>query len=176
MKPDATGFVRTVIEHNEIPVNRLLGLPGTDACKPASSERKCRWGAVCPRGSGGGLQRLTGVVMHTWPEAPDTIAYLSSFALSNTSRGGSGSVDALPYLGPRPLVVAAGDEMVDRSFRWSDCGRSVFRGPPRWAWVPRSLLELAARGGRIVDGWAWSERLVVSGGSSAVGPSARNGW
>src|ERR1700752_2567262 len=56
-----------------------------------------------------------------------------------------GSVDALPYLGPRPRAVAAGDLMVDRSFRWSDCGRSVFRGPPRGAWVPRSLLELAAR-------------------------------
>ena len=57
---------------------------------------------------------------------------------------GSGSVDGLPYLGPRLPVVAVGDEMVDRSFRWSDCGRSVFRGPPRLGWVPRSLLELAA--------------------------------
>lgn len=64
-----------------------------------------------------------------------------------------GSVDALAYLGPRPRL-AAGDLMVDRSFRWSDCGRSVFRGPPRWAWVPRSLLELAARVERIGDGWA----------------------
>ena len=68
--------------------------------------------------------------------------------------GECGSVDALPYLGPRPRVLAAGDLMVDRSFRWSDCGRSVFRGPPRWAWVPRSLLELAARFERIGDGWA----------------------
>jgi hypothetical protein len=42
-----------------------------------------------------------------------------------------GSVDALPYLGPRLPVPAAGDEMVDRSFRWSDSGRSVFGGPPR---------------------------------------------
>ena len=67
---------------------------------------------------------------------------------------GFGSVDALAYLGPRPRAVAAGDLMVDRSFRWSDCGRSVFRGPPRWAWVPRSLLELAARFERIGDGWA----------------------
>ena len=89
--------------------------------------------------------------------------------LSSTSRV-SGSVDALPYLGPRLPVVAVGDEMVDRSFRWSDCGRSVFRGPPRLGWVPRSLLELAARVGRIVDVWAWSERLTgaVSGGSSAA--------
>ena len=47
-------------------------------------------------------------------------------------RLGVGSVDALAYLGPRPrVVVAAGDLMVDRSFRWSDCGRSVFGGPPR---------------------------------------------
>ena len=68
--------------------------------------------------------------------------------------GGFGSVDALPYLGPRPRAVAAGDLMVDRSFRWSDCGRSVFRGPPRGAWVPRSLLELAACFERIGDGWA----------------------
>jgi hypothetical protein len=87
-------------------------------------------------------------------------------------------VDALPYLGPRLPVVAVGDEMVDRSLRWSDCGRSVFRGPPRVVWVPRPLLELAARVGRIVDVWAWSERLagVVSGGSSAAGPSARRRW
>src|SRR5437868_10400534 len=63
----------------------------------------------------------------------------------NVAGWGSCSVDALPYLGPRPRLLAAGDLMVDRSFRWSDCGRSVFRGPPRWAWVPRSLLELAAR-------------------------------
>ena len=90
---------------------------------------------------------------------------------------GFGSVDALPYLGPLPLLLAAGDLMVDRSFRWSDCGRSVFRGPPRLGWVPRSLLELAARVGRIVDVWAWSERVGgVSGGSSAVGPSARRRW
>ena len=88
-----------------------------------------------------------------------------------------GSVDALPYLGPRPRVVAAGDLMVDRSFRWSDCGRSVFRGPPRGAWVPRSLKELAACGERIGDGWAWSERFsLVGGGSSAAGPSALRMW
>ena len=90
-----------------------------------------------------------------------------------------GSVDALPYLGPRLPVVAVGDEMVDRSLRWSDCGRSVFGGPPRWAWVPGSLLELAARVALIGDGWAWSERLreeVVSGGSSAAGPSTRRRW
>jgi hypothetical protein len=72
-------------------------------------------------------------------------------------RGWSCSVDALPYLGPRLPVVAAGDLMVDRSFRWSDCGRSVFRGPPRWACVPRSLLELAARVGRIGDGLQGTE-------------------
>ena len=111
--------------------------------------------------------------------AGSAIAYLSSFVLSSTSRGGFGSVDALPYLGPRLPVLAAGDEMVDRSFRWSDCGRSVFRGPARFAWVPRSLLELAARVGRIVDVWAWSERVseeAVSGGSSAAGPSARSRW
>src|SRR6185312_7790179 len=82
-----------------------------------------------------------------------------------------GSVDALPYLGPRPRALAAGDLLVDRSFRWSDCGRSVFRGPPRWAWVPRSLRELAARLERIGDWGACSERW--SGGSSAAGPSAR---
>src|SRR5438270_13857062 len=79
--------------------------------------------------------------------------------------GVGGSVDALPYLGPRPRAVAAGDLMVDRSFRWSDCGRSVFRGPPRGAWVPRSLLELAACFERIGDGWAWAERF-----------SGVNGW
>ena len=67
---------------------------------------------------------------------------------------GCGSVDALPYLGTRLPVVVAGDLMVDWSFRWSDCGRSVFCGPPRWAWVPRSLLELAACWVRIVDAWA----------------------
>jgi hypothetical protein len=55
-----------------------------------------------------------------------------------------GSVDALPYLGPRPSVWAVGDEMVDRSFCWSDSGRCVFGGPPRW-WVPRALGELAER-------------------------------
>ena len=71
-------------------------------------------------------------------------------------------MDALPYLGPRLPVVAVGDLMVDRSFRWSDCGRSVFGGPPRLGWVPRSLLELAARVGRIVDVWAWPERLAGS--------------
>src|SRR2546421_7091956 len=88
-----------------------------------------------------------------------------------------GSVDALPYLGPRPRGLAAGDLMVDRSFRWSDCGRSVFRGPPRGAWVPRSLLELAARGERIGDGWACSERWSgVMGGSSAAGASALRMW
>ena len=82
---------------------------------------------------------------------------------------GVGSVDALAYLGPRPRALAAGDLMVDRSFRWSDCGRSVFRGPPRGAWVPRSLLELAACFERIGDGWAWAERLAgVTGGSSAA--------
>ena len=63
-------------------------------------------------------------------------------------------MDALAYLGPRPRALAAGDLMVDRSFRWSDCGRSFFGGPPRGAWVPRSLLELAARFERIGDGWA----------------------
>ena len=67
---------------------------------------------------------------------------------------GVGSVDALPYLGPRPRAFAAGDLMVDRSFLWSDCGRSVFGGPPRWAWVPRSLRELAACFERIGEGWA----------------------
>jgi hypothetical protein len=83
-------------------------------------------------------------------------------------------LDALPYLGARLPVVAVGDEMVDWSFRWSDCGRSVFRGPPRGAWVPRALRELAACLGRIVDVWAWSERWSGegSGGSSAAGPSA----
>jgi hypothetical protein len=40
--------------------------------------------------------------------------------------------------------------------------------------VPRSLRELAARGERIGDGWAWAERW--SGGSSAAGPSARRVW
>lgn len=91
---------------------------------------------------------------------------------------GFGSVDALPYLGTRPPVGVVGDLMVDRSFRWSDCGRCVFRGPPRWAWVPRSLLELVACWVRIVDAWAWSERLGEggSGGSSAAGPSARSRW
>ena len=84
---------------------------------------------------------------------------------------GCGSVDALPYLGPRPRGLAPGDLMVDRSFRWSDCVRSVFGGPPRWAWVLRSLWELAACLERIGDGWARSERW--SGGSSAAGPSAR---
>src|SRR5437588_2586175 len=89
--------------------------------------------------------------------------------------GRCGSVDALAYLRPRPRAVAAGDVMVDRSFRWSDCGRSVFRRPPRrWAGVPRSLLELAARWVRIGEGVALSERW--SGGSSALGPSARRMW
>lgn len=54
-----------------------------------------------------------------------------------------GSVDALPYLGPRLPLSAVGDEMVDRSFRWIDSGCSVFGGPPRQAWVPRALRELA---------------------------------
>src|SRR5690242_4676670 len=86
------------------------------------------------------------------------------------------SVDALPYLGPRLPGLAAGDLMVDRSFRWSDCGRSVFRGPPRRVvWVPRSLRELAACFERIGDGWAWAERWS-EGGSSAGGPSALRRW
>ncbi len=46
---------------------------------------------------------------------------------------GFGSVDALAYLGPRPRGLAAGDLMVDRSFRWSDCGRSAPEAEPRHA-------------------------------------------
>ena len=65
-----------------------------------------------------------------------------------------------------------GDLMVDRSFRWSDCGRSVFRGPPRWAWVPRSLLELAARFERIGDGWARKRGALRF---SSGGPCERQG-
>src|SRR2546421_9923897 len=91
-----------------------------------------------------------------------------------------GSVDALPYLGPRPRALAAGDLMVDRSFRWSDCGRSVFRGPPRGAWVPRSLLELAACFERIGDGGlgrsAWREgRVVRARRGRAPGGGGRSG-
>jgi len=73
----------------------------------------------------------------------------------SSARGAPRPGASSTYLGPRPPVLAVGDEMVDRSFRWSDCGRSVSCGPPRRAWVPRSFLELAARVGRIVDGWAW---------------------
>src|SRR5262249_45569125 len=82
-----------------------------------------------------------------------------------------GSVDALVYLGPR-AVVGAGEGMVDGVFVWSEGGRSVCGGPPRWAWVPRSLRELAARLERVGDGWAWAERWSVVGGWSAAGPSA----
>ena len=60
-------------------------------------------------------------------------------------QGGVGSVDALPYLGPRLPAVAVGDEMVDRSFLRIDCGRSVFRGPPRREGEGASIASGAGR-------------------------------
>jgi hypothetical protein len=63
-------------------------------------------------------------------------------------------VDALPYLGPRLPGLAVGDEMVDRSFLWSDSGCSVFGGSPCRAWVPGPLREPAGSFDASVM-WAW---------------------
>ena len=74
-------------------------------------------------------------------------------------------LDALPYLGPRLLSVAAGDEMVDRSFLWSDSGRSVFGGPP-------------PGGGSLNRSGSWPEAgyASVMGGLEELGKSVVDGF
>jgi len=74
-------------------------------------------------------------------------------------------LDALPYLGPRLPSVAAGDEMVDRSFLWSDSGRSVFGGPP-------------PGGGSLNRSGSWPEAgyASVMGGLEELGKSVVDGF
>ena len=66
-----------------------------------------------------------------------------------------GSVDALPYVGPRLPGLAAGEEMVDRSFLTERLRPLCLWWVVTGSWVPRSLRELAGSWvGRIVEGWA----------------------
>ena len=90
-----------------------------------------------------------------------------------------GSVDVLPYQGRRLLGLAAGDEMVDRSFLAERLRPLGLWWVATGSWVPRPLREPAGSWvGRIVDVWAWSERVTGSVviGASAAGPSSRRTW
>jgi len=80
---------------------------------------------------------------------------------------GVGSVDALAYLGPRPRALAAGDLMVDRSFRLTRCITSAARSGLDVSKVPghanERVVSIArierATAERIAQGW-----LIITGG------------
>jgi hypothetical protein len=86
------------------------------------------------------------------------------------------SVDALAYLGPRPLGCRVGDDLVLWSFRWKRLRPlGLSRTATLLAWEPAGQRELTGRLASVMvglDGGSWCQVM----GFRAAGPSSRRTW